>query len=388
MAAGVTRKISAASARAHTRKSKQKSSVPVLPSDFSYLDAWIGIFKKILVVFFIGFLAWAYQATRPPPPKPLGSPDGAPVTAPRIKLRDGRHLAYKEHGVSKDKAKYKIVFVHGFHCCRHDVAIMATLSQDLIESLGIYIVSFDRPGYGESDPNPNRTLQSMASDLEELADQLELGSKFYVVGFSMGGQALWPSIKYIPHRLAGAALLAPVVNYWWPGFPANLSNEAYNQQLPQDQWALRVSHYAAWLTYWWNTQKLFPPAAAVAQNPAVLSRQDLELMGHNTLRRDYEAQIKQQGEYESLHRDLIIGFGKWEFDPMDLENPFPNNEGSVHIWQGDEDLLVPASLQKYIAKRLPWIHYHELAGAGHMFPLAEGMGDNIVKALVSGKSAR
>ena len=61
-------------------------------------------------------------------------------------------------------------------------------------------MSFDRPGYGESDPNPNRTLQSMASDLEELADQLELGSKFYVVGFSMGGQALWPSIKYIPHR--------------------------------------------------------------------------------------------------------------------------------------------------------------------------------------------
>ena len=92
--------------------------------------------------------------------------------------------------------------------------------------------------------------------------------------------------------MAGAALLAPVVNYWWPGFPANLSNEAYNQQLPQDQWALRVSHYAAWLTYWWNTQKLFPPAAAVARSPAVLSRQDLALMGHNTLRRDYEVIVK------------------------------------------------------------------------------------------------
>ena len=99
-----------------------------------------GIFKKILVVFFIGFLAWAYQATRPPPPKPLGSPDGAPVTAPRIKLRDGRHLAYKEHGVSKDKAKYKIVFVHGFHCCRHDVAIMATLSQVQIFLYLAYVV--------------------------------------------------------------------------------------------------------------------------------------------------------------------------------------------------------------------------------------------------------
>jgi len=33
---------------------------------------------------------------------------------PRIRLRDGRHLAYIERGVPKDKAKYKIIIVHGF----------------------------------------------------------------------------------------------------------------------------------------------------------------------------------------------------------------------------------------------------------------------------------
>nr|GEY02948.1 alpha/beta hydrolase fold protein [Tanacetum cinerariifolium] len=51
------------------------------------------------------------------------------------------------------------------------------------------------------------------------------------------------------------------------------------------------------------------------------------------------------GEFESVHRDLNIGFGKWNFDPLDLNNPFPNDEGSVHIWMGDEDLIVPATLQ-------------------------------------------
>ena len=61
-------------------------------------------------------------------------------------------------------------------------------------------MSFDRPGYGESDPNPKRTMKSLALDVEELADQLELGSKFYVFGYSMGGQAVWGSLKYIPHR--------------------------------------------------------------------------------------------------------------------------------------------------------------------------------------------
>ena len=72
--------------------------------------------------------------------------------------------------------------------------------QEIVKELGIYIVSFDRPGYGESDPNTKRTVKSMALDIEELADQLELGSKFYVIGISMGGQVLWSCLKYIPHR--------------------------------------------------------------------------------------------------------------------------------------------------------------------------------------------
>ncbi|MFS7908950.1 putative alpha/Beta hydrolase [Helianthus anomalus] len=93
-------------------------------------------------------------------------------------------------------------------------------------------------------------------------------------------------------------------------------------------------------------------------------------------------QVRQQGEYESLHRDLNIGFGTWEFDPTEIENPFPENEGSVHIWQGDEDIIVDVTLQRYIAQQLPWINYQELMGAGHMFPYADGNSDAILKALL------
>ncbi|XP_022882943.1 uncharacterized protein LOC111399712 [Olea europaea var. sylvestris] len=374
MAAGTTRKISAASARAHTRKPKQKAS----GAGFS------GVFKKILLVSFIGFLAWAYQATRPPLPKKCGSPDGPPITASRIQLNDGRHLAYKEYGVPKDKAKYKIIFVHGFDNCRLSVsAITSYISPDLVESQGIYVVSFDRPGYAESDPNPKQTVRSTAFDIEELADKLGLGSKFYIVGFSMGGQVVWTCLKYIPHRLAGAALLAPVINYWWPGLPSNLSKEAYDQQLPQDRWALRVSHHMPWLTHWWNTQKLFPRLSLVDHNPAVFSHQDRELMPRiQSMVGEYQAQIRQQGDFVSLHRDLMIGFGTWEFDPTDLENPFLESEGSIHLWQGDEDKLVPVKPQRYIVQKLPWIQYHELPGAGHMFPYADGMADSIIKTLL------
>lgn len=331
-------------------------------------------------------MAWAYKAIQSPPPKICGSADGPPITTPRIKLSDGRHLAYKEHGVPKDKANYKIVFVHGFDSCRHDAVVAEGLSPDVVEGLGVYIVSFDRPGYAESDPNPKRTVKSLAFDIEELADQLGLGPKFYVIGFSMGGQVIWTCLKYIPHRLAGATLIAPVVNYWWPGFPANLSKEAYYQQLPQDQWALRIAHYAPWLTYWWNSQKLFPASSVIAHRIEIFSKSDLQLMSRFPPR-EHQRLVRQQGEHESLYRDMIIGFGTWEFDPMVLENTFPNNDGSVHLWQGDEDGLVPFTLQQYIGQQLPWIKYHHLPGTGHMFPYADGMADAIVKALLIGEQS-
>ncbi|KAJ7970572.1 Alpha/beta-Hydrolases superfamily protein [Quillaja saponaria] len=343
------------------------------------------MWRTITVVLLIGLLAWAYQATQPPPPQICGTPGGPPVTAPRIKLRDGRHLAYKEHGVLKEIAKHKIVYVHGFDSCRHDAVIATNLSLELVKGLGVYIVSFDRPGYGESDPDPKRTVKSLALDIEELADKLGLGDKFYLTGFSMGGQVGWGCLKYIPHRLAGAMLLAPSVNYWWPGLPSNLSTETYYKKLPQDQWTFRVAHYIPWLIYWWNTQKWFPASSTVARKANIFSSQDLRLLPKFASKEPYRPQIKQQGDYESIHRDMIIGFGNWEFDPLDLDNPFPNNEGSVHLWQGDDDRLVPVLVQRYIAEKLPWIQYHELPGAGHLFPVADGMSDAIVKTLLFGE---
>ncbi|XP_050371759.1 uncharacterized protein LOC126789601 [Argentina anserina] len=212
------------------------------------------------------------------------------------------------------------------------------------------------------------------------------GPRFYVVGFSMGGQAVWGCLIYIPHRLAGAALLAPVVNYWWRGFPAGLCNQAYyHQQFRRDQF--RVSHYTPWLTSFWNTQKWFPGSSVLARSLDVLSQQDKELLLRPppTKKMPYNMDLPaQQGEPESVHRDLKAGFGTWEFSPLqDLENPFPNNEGSVHLWHGDEDLMVPVTLERYIAQQLPWIHYHEIKGAGHFFPQAPGMSDAIFKALLT-----
>ncbi|KAL6955549.1 hypothetical protein U1Q18_047863 [Sarracenia purpurea var. burkii] len=110
---------------------------------------------QVAVAVTSALLGWAYLAIKPPPPKVCGSPGGPPVTSPRIQLSDGRHLAYKEKGVPKEKAQYKIIVIHGFDASKD---LDLPVSQELIEDLQLYFLSFDRAGYGQSDPNPIRSV--------------------------------------------------------------------------------------------------------------------------------------------------------------------------------------------------------------------------------------
>lgn len=366
--AGPSKKISAASARAHTRKTKNSNSSS-LP---------LTIFAPIAVALVVGFLGWAYQATKPPPPKICGSPDGPPVTSPRVKLSDGRHLAYREAGVSKEEAKYKIIVIHGFGNSK-DTDVSP--SQEFIEKLKIYFLFFDRAGYGESDPHPKRSVKSEAFDIQELADKLQIGSKFYVIGVSMGGYPIWSCLKYIPHRLSGASLVVPIVNYWWARIPANISTESFSKLLPEDQWTFRVAHYAPWLFHWWMNQKWFPTSSTMAGNLAIFSRQDLEIL-KKLPESPGQEKITQQGVFESLYRDVLVGFGNWEFDPLDLSNPIPDNEGSVHIWQGYEDKVIPFPLNRYLSQKLPWIQYHEIPDGGHLLIFNSSIYEAILRALL------
>jgi pimeloyl-ACP methyl ester carboxylesterase len=98
--------------------------------------------------------------------------------------------------------------------------------QELLEELGVYMVAFDRAGYGESDPDPRRSPESAALDIQDLADALGLGDKFHLVCSSLGSHAGWAAVRCIPHRLAGLAMMAPVINYRWRGLPRGLAREA------------------------------------------------------------------------------------------------------------------------------------------------------------------
>ena len=86
-----------------------------------------------------------------------------------------------------------------------------------------------------------------------------------------------PENVAIHFRIAGAAMMAPVINYRWPGFPQHLSEEAYRKQQPGDQWALRVAYYAPWLLHWWMKQSWLPSSTVIKGTTHLPNRLDSQL---------------------------------------------------------------------------------------------------------------
>jgi pimeloyl-ACP methyl ester carboxylesterase len=61
------------------------------------------------------------------------------------------------------------------------------VSDDLLKERNVRLVAIDQTGYGRSDKNPKQTMASFTKDIAELADLLQLGEKFWLLGYSFGG---------------------------------------------------------------------------------------------------------------------------------------------------------------------------------------------------------
>jgi hypothetical protein len=114
----------------------------------------------VMVAAVTTYLAWVvYKAMEPPSAAVLTAVEQKPnSSAPRVRLSDGRFLAYNEAGVPKDKARYKVVLVHGFGRSRHDIPpaskvccpwiLMMFRSFDQALFKTIKSLSYDRSGSG------------------------------------------------------------------------------------------------------------------------------------------------------------------------------------------------------------------------------------------------
>lgn len=78
------------------------------------------------------------------------------------------------------------------------------------------VLSYDRAGFGWSDPPPHRcTAADAASDLEKLLERCGLDGPFVLVGHSFGGLIVRIFEQRHPERVAGMVLVDPVVRAEW-----------------------------------------------------------------------------------------------------------------------------------------------------------------------------
>jgi len=107
-------------------------------------------------------------------------------------LPDGRNLAWAEYG---DPAGTPVVYIDGTPGTR--------LAHPPDEALaGVRLITFDRPGYGLSTPDPRPTLLGVADAVGALASSLGI-TRFGVLGFSGGAPYAVACGARFPERLTG-----------------------------------------------------------------------------------------------------------------------------------------------------------------------------------------
>ena len=129
--------------------------------------------------------------------------DARPSHLPRVDrsmvLADGRRLQVAEWGPQDGSP---VVFFHGSPGSR-------LLCPDLAatERAGVRYISFDRPGYGRSDPLPVQISEAaVVSDLVEVLDGLAI-ERAALVGWSGGGQYVQAAGALVPDRLTSIAVV-------------------------------------------------------------------------------------------------------------------------------------------------------------------------------------
>nr|GEW96167.1 alpha/beta hydrolases superfamily protein [Tanacetum cinerariifolium] len=355
-----------------------------LPEDRHPAHAWPVILSVFLVVVAVLSLSFKYENT----PVPLVQVH--PPSATRILLPDGRNMSYHEQGVSGDIARYSLIAPHSFLSSR--LAGIPGIKLSLLAEFGVRLVSYDLPGFGESDPHPNRTLHSSAMDLFCLAEALEI-NKFWVLGYSSGSMHAWAALKYIPDKIAGAAMIAPMVNPFDPGMTKEEKLGTW------DKWTRRrkLLYYLArrfprFLRPFYRRTLLSGKHGPIDKWLSLsLSEQDKAVTEDPVFKefwqRDVEESIR-QGNVKPFVEEVVLQVSNWPFSLMDLQVQkkcpekglfhwfkFMASEPEcelvgflepIHIWQGIEDLVVPTSMTDYVARVLPNATVHKLPDHGHL----------------------
>lgn len=234
--------------------------------------------------------------------------------------------------------------------------------RSILSRMGLCVIAYDRPGYGESDAHRGRSTADSARNVEQIADALGV-ERFGIFGRSGGVAHALASAALLGDRVTSVAGLAGIGPPDSMGFSRlegmNPDNVAKHTLAEQDEDALREMYEGY--------------AVKVAENPTwfldtfldpLVSPADRLVIGDSGIRNrllySYEkAMVPACGTKGGGWADDTIACKKpWGFDVSDIRQP-------VLLWSGEKDVFAPPQQTEWLAGKIPNALLKQAPGESH-----------------------
>lgn len=267
-----------------------------------------------------------------------------------LQLSDGRILEYFDTGSNHQDV---IIAHHG------TPGAGMPMDYELVAAaeLGIRLIYPTRPGYASSSRHPGRTVASVAHDMGELLDHLEI-TRCATYGTSGGGPHALACGALLPDRIVAVASVCGIGAYG----QEDLDFLAGMGQDNLDEFGLALKGSDA-LSHYLNQARDELAAADV----------DAIVAGMATLLTPVDVAAVHtlgKGLADDFAHALSVGVDGWVDDDLAFVRPWGFDLDAirqpVQIWQGDQDLMVPAQHSRWLERHLPTGELRRLPDEGHL----------------------
>jgi pimeloyl-ACP methyl ester carboxylesterase len=264
---------------------------------------------------------------------------------------DGRRLEYLSSGPADGRP---VLFHVGTPNCATEFSII----KQPAEKLGIRLVCYSRPGYGESTEQRGRSVADTVADATTLLDQLGI-DRFCTLGWSGGGPHALACAALLPERCQAAATLAGAAPYGMP----ELDFMAGMDEANVEEFSTAVEGFDELDSYLRGLQGHFVEVTAdsvVEGLSGLLSEVDKRAMTGQLAEEMAVTFRRTMGAGIAGWRDDDLAFVKdWGFQLADITVP-------VSVWQGEQDRMVPFAHGRWLADAIPEARPHLFADEGHI----------------------
>ncbi|MFD8596406.1 alpha/beta fold hydrolase [Kitasatospora sp. NPDC059646] len=233
----------------------------------------------------------------------------------------------------------------------------------VLARMRVRLISFDRPGYGDSTRLPGRRVRNAADDVATIADALGL-DRFAVVGRSGGGPHALACAALLPDRVVRAATqvcLAPRDAEgldWFVGMTPSNERAFRQAELGQPRIAGPFQVRSQVIRR--------DPAQLIRNLVPELTQPDRTVVADIGIRRMLQSTYRQAFRYgaDGWIDDVLAFIAEWGFAVESIRVP-------VRIWHGADDKFSPVGHSAWLADHIPTAQLYLEPGAAHFGSLKE-----------------